>query len=63
VLIIRDPGYWSVFLPVLRIRIGSGFNDFVDPDPDWESGSRIRTQGQKGIKTDNVFNLLLIFIL
>jgi hypothetical protein len=29
------------------IRIGSGFNDFVDPDPHWESGSRIRIQGQE----------------
>jgi hypothetical protein len=26
---------------------GTGFNDFVDPDPDWESGSRIRIQVQK----------------
>jgi hypothetical protein len=24
----------------IRIRIGSGFSDFVDPDPNWESGSR-----------------------
>jgi hypothetical protein len=24
----------------IRIRIGSGFMDFVDPDPYWESGSR-----------------------
>jgi hypothetical protein len=24
----------------IRIRIGSGFSDFVDPDPYWESGSR-----------------------
>jgi hypothetical protein len=24
----------------IRIRIGSGFGDFVDPDPYWESGSR-----------------------
>jgi hypothetical protein len=24
----------------LWIRIGSGFSDFVDPDPYWESGSR-----------------------
>jgi hypothetical protein len=23
----------------IRIRIGSGFSDFVDPDPYWESGS------------------------
>jgi hypothetical protein len=34
-------GFW------IRIRIGSGFNDFVDPDPKWESGSRIRIQGQE----------------
>jgi hypothetical protein len=26
---------------------GSGFSDFVDPDPYWESGSRIRIQGQE----------------
>jgi hypothetical protein len=25
-------GFW--------IRIGSGFSDFVDPDPYWKSGSR-----------------------
>jgi hypothetical protein len=31
----------------IRIRIGSGFSDFVDPDPYWESGSRIRFQGQE----------------
>jgi hypothetical protein len=24
----------------------SGSDDFLDPDPDWESGSRIRIQGQ-----------------
>jgi hypothetical protein len=24
----------------IRIRIGSGFSDFVDPDLYWESGSR-----------------------
>jgi hypothetical protein len=35
------PGLW------IRIRIGSGFSDFVDPDPYWESGSRIRIQGQE----------------
>jgi hypothetical protein len=29
-----SPGLW------IRIRIGSGFSDFVDPDPYWESGSR-----------------------
>jgi hypothetical protein len=27
------PGLW------IRIRIGSGFKDFVDPVPYWESGS------------------------
>jgi hypothetical protein len=26
----------------IRIRIGSGFRDFVDPDPYWESGSGSR---------------------
>jgi hypothetical protein len=30
----------------IRIRIGSGFRDFVDPDPYWESGS-----GTRGKKT------------
>jgi hypothetical protein len=35
------PGLW------IRIRIGSGFSDFVDPNPYWESGSRIRIQGQE----------------
>jgi hypothetical protein len=29
-----------LFKAGLWIRIGSGFNDFVDPDPVWESGSR-----------------------
>jgi hypothetical protein len=24
----------------IRIRMGSGFSDFVDPDPYWESGSK-----------------------
>jgi hypothetical protein len=36
-----ETGLW------IRIRIGSGFSDFVDPDPNWESGSRIRIQGQE----------------
>jgi hypothetical protein len=31
----------------IRIRIGSVFNEFVDPDLDWESGSKIRIQGQE----------------
>jgi hypothetical protein len=43
--------YTSYTLPVLEarlwIRIGSGFSDFVDPDPYWESVSRIRIQGQE----------------
>jgi hypothetical protein len=26
---------------------GSGFNDFVDPDPDWESGSRAKKMKKK----------------
>jgi hypothetical protein len=30
----KIPGLW------IRIRIGSGFRDLVDPDPYWESGSR-----------------------
>jgi hypothetical protein len=37
-------------LPILAglwIRIGSGFSDFVDPDPYCESRSRIRIQGQE----------------
>jgi hypothetical protein len=34
--------YCEPFKAGLRIwiRIGSGFSDFVDPDPYWESGSR-----------------------
>jgi hypothetical protein len=35
----RYPGFW--------IRIGSGFSDFVDPGPYWESGS-----GSKGKKIE-----------
>jgi hypothetical protein len=31
----------------IRIRCLTGFNDFVDPDPDWESGFRIQIQGQE----------------
>jgi hypothetical protein len=44
---------------LIRIRIGSGFNDFVDPDPDWESGSRI--QGQK-MKKNKYFFVDFLFI-
>jgi hypothetical protein len=32
----KIPGLWIR----IRIRIGSKFSDFVDPDPYWESGSR-----------------------
>jgi hypothetical protein len=39
--VLNLPGLW------IRIRIGSRFRDFVDPDPYWESGSRIRIQGQE----------------
>jgi hypothetical protein len=34
----------------IRIRIGSVFSDFVDPDPYWETGSRIRIQGQENLE-------------
>jgi hypothetical protein len=40
-LVAYSAGLW------IRIRIGSGFSDIVDPDPYWESGSRIRLQGQE----------------
>jgi hypothetical protein len=38
-----EPGLW------IKIRIGSGFSDFVDPDPDpyWESGSGSRGKKMK----------------
>jgi hypothetical protein len=35
----KKPGLW--------IRIGSGFSDFVDPDPYWESGSGSRGKKMK----------------
>jgi hypothetical protein len=35
------PGLWIR----IRIRIESGFNDFMDPN--WESGSRIQIKGQE----------------
>jgi hypothetical protein len=38
---VLEAGLW------IRIWIGSGFSDFVDPDPYWVSGSRIRIQGQE----------------
>jgi hypothetical protein len=40
------PGLWIM----VRSRIGSGFSDFVDPDPYWESGSR---------KHENRLNVIL----
>jgi hypothetical protein len=43
----KEPGLWIRIRNRIRIRIGSGFSDFVDPDPYWESGSRIRIQGQE----------------
>jgi hypothetical protein len=39
----------------IRIWIGSGFNDFVNPDPDWESGSQIRIQGQENEEKSVLF--------
>jgi hypothetical protein len=43
------PGLW------IRIRIGSGFSDFVDPDPDpyWESGSGSRGKKIKKFQWKN----------
>jgi hypothetical protein len=31
---------------LIRVRIGSKFYDFLDPDPGFESGTRIRIHGQ-----------------
>jgi hypothetical protein len=42
----------------IRIRIGCGFNDFVDPDLYWESGSR-----DKNIKKFQGRNALFSFFL
>jgi hypothetical protein len=36
-----DPDLYPDWIRILWL-CRSGFNDFVDPDPDWESGSRIR---------------------
>jgi hypothetical protein len=35
------------------IRIGSGFSDFVDPDPYWESGSGSRGKKMKKFQWKN----------
>jgi hypothetical protein len=37
----------------IRIRIGSGFRDFVDPDPYWESGSGSRGKKMKKFQWKN----------
>jgi hypothetical protein len=43
------------------IRIGSGFSDFVDPDPYWESGSGSRGKKMKKFQRKNeLFSYLKI---
>jgi hypothetical protein len=37
----------------IRIRIGSGFSDFVDSDPNWESGSGSRGKKMKKFQWEN----------
>jgi hypothetical protein len=37
----------------IRIRIGSGFSDFVDPDTYWESGSGSRGKKMKKFQWKN----------
>jgi hypothetical protein len=44
----------------IRIRIGSGFSDFVDPDPYWESRSGSRGKKMKKFQWENAL-LKLIF--
>jgi hypothetical protein len=43
----KQSGFW------IRIRIGSEFRDFVDPDPYWESGSRSRGKKTKKFQWKN----------
>jgi hypothetical protein len=44
------------------IRIGSGFSGFMDPDPYWGSGSRIRIQGQENLRNfSGKMHFLVIF--
>jgi hypothetical protein len=43
----------------IRVRIGSGLSDFMDPDPYWESGSR----GKKVKKFQWKMHFLVIFFL
>jgi diadenosine tetraphosphatase ApaH/serine/threonine PP2A family protein phosphatase len=38
---VNKPRLW------IRIRIGSGFRDFLDPDPYWESGFGSGSRGKK----------------
>jgi hypothetical protein len=47
--------------PGLWIRIGSGFSDFVDPDPHWESGSWTGSRGKKIKKFQWEMHFLVIF--
>jgi hypothetical protein len=42
-----EAGLW------IRIRIVSGFSDFVDPDPYWESGSGSRGKKIKKFQWKN----------
>jgi hypothetical protein len=46
-VIAKKPGLW------IRIRIGSGFSDFVDLDPYWESGSGSRGKKMKKFQWKN----------
>jgi hypothetical protein len=48
-----EPGWW------IRIRIGSGFSDFVDPDPYWKSKSGSR--GKKIQWKNTLFSYLKKF--
>jgi hypothetical protein len=44
----------------IRIRIGSGFRDFVDPDPYWESGSGSRGKKTKKISVEKMHFLVIL---
>jgi hypothetical protein len=46
-------GIWELNKPGLWIRIRSGFSDFVDPDPYWESGSGSRSKKVKKFQWKN----------
>jgi hypothetical protein len=47
---VGTPGQ-GLFRPRLWIRSGSGVSDFVDPDPYWESGSRVKKRKKFQWKT------------